>query len=339
MDWLSGMNGVLTHIEKNLTEAIAYEGLSKIVGVSTYEFSRIFSFMAGMSVSEYIRRRRLSRAVFDIQSGQEKIIDIALKYQYESPTTFSRAFKELHGTSPASARKSGVKLKIYPPISFTLQIKGVVPLDYRMEKRGDIRIVGMTGWMEAEDESGELASLWNAKLMTDYEPEHKLNEDEMDNLANHPNTTVVTDTKNKFYVRAVDKNNAEIPDITMTAAIAYESVEGRTKATIGIAEDDVKHKMENRFPDENVSEMIGKAIMERVQLAEVETIPAADWAVFTFVGERNAENMARGYARILTEWFPASGHTRRVDMPHLERFSIGGMLGEQTWEIWMPVAN
>lgn len=77
MDWLNGMNTVIQYIEENLTHPIHYDSLSSIVGCSMYEFSRIFSFMAGMSVSEYIRRRRLSQAVFDIQNSSEKIIDIA----------------------------------------------------------------------------------------------------------------------------------------------------------------------------------------------------------------------------------------------------------------------
>lgn len=76
MDWLNGMNDVLEFIEDNLSQPIQYESLSKIVSCSAYEFSRIFSFMAGMPVSEYIRHRRLSQAVFDIQNGSEKIIDI-----------------------------------------------------------------------------------------------------------------------------------------------------------------------------------------------------------------------------------------------------------------------
>jgi AraC-like DNA-binding protein len=85
MDWLKGMNAVVAHIEDNLTKPIPYQSLSQIVGCSVYEFSRIFSFMAGMSISEYIRRRRLSQAAFDIQASRDKIIDIALKYCYESP--------------------------------------------------------------------------------------------------------------------------------------------------------------------------------------------------------------------------------------------------------------
>ena len=142
MDWLQGMNDVVGYIELNLTQPIQYESLSRIVGCSVYEFSRIFSFMAGMSISEYIRRRRLSQAVFDIQSGDEKIIDIALKYCYKSPTTFSRAFKELHGTTPLSARKMSVSLKTYPPITFALTIKGVIRMDFRIEKKGSFKIIG-----------------------------------------------------------------------------------------------------------------------------------------------------------------------------------------------------
>ncbi|MCL2171461.1 MAG: AraC family transcriptional regulator [Defluviitaleaceae bacterium] len=162
MDWLKGMNGVIEHIEENLTQPIKYELLSRIVGCSIYEFSRIFSFMTGMSVSEYIRRRRLSQAVFDIQNVNEKIIDIALKYCYESHTTFTRAFKELHGTTPVSARKTSVSLKTYPPISFVLTIKGVDEMDFRIEKMGSFQIMGLAGYFTPGEEWKD--SLWGQFL-------------------------------------------------------------------------------------------------------------------------------------------------------------------------------
>ena len=104
MDWLNGLNKIMGYIEENLTGELDKEMLARMVGCSIYEFSRVFSFLTGMPVSEYIRRRRLSQAVFDIQSGREKIVDIALKYGYESPAAFTRAFKELHGTTPLSAQ-------------------------------------------------------------------------------------------------------------------------------------------------------------------------------------------------------------------------------------------
>ncbi|MCL1788247.1 MAG: AraC family transcriptional regulator [Defluviitaleaceae bacterium] len=150
MDWLKGMNAVVAHIEDNLTHPIPYQSLSQIVGCSVYEFSRIFSFMAGMSISEYIRRRRLSQAAFDIQAGRDKIIDIALKYCYESPTTFSRAFKELHGTTPLSARQAGTPLKTYPPISFQLTIKGANEMEFRIEEKPSFEVMGLSGYIEGE---------------------------------------------------------------------------------------------------------------------------------------------------------------------------------------------
>ena len=165
MDWLKGMNRVVEHIEEHLALPLPYESLSRIVGCSVYEFSRIFSFMAGMSVSEYIRRRRLSQAVFDIQSSDEKIIDIALKYGYESPTTFARAFKELHGTTPSSARESGVLLKTFPPISFILSIRGVDGMNFRIEKKDSFMIVGMPSFLKVDDDMP--ASMYTAKLDKD----------------------------------------------------------------------------------------------------------------------------------------------------------------------------
>jgi len=150
MDWLKGMNDIVEYIEGNLEMPIKLEGLARMVGCSVYEFSRIFSFMAGMSVSEYIRRRRLSQAVFDIQIGDEKIIDIALKYCYESPAAFTRAFKELHGTTPMSARKASVPLKTYPKVNFLLTIKGVDEMNFRMEKKESFKIMGLSGYIEGE---------------------------------------------------------------------------------------------------------------------------------------------------------------------------------------------
>jgi len=205
MDWLKGMNDVIGHIEENLTQPIQYESLSRIVGCSVYEFSRIFSFMAGMSVTEYIRRRRLSQAVFDIQSGSEKIIDIALKYCYESPTAFTRAFKELHGTTPSSARKTGVSLKTYPPISFVLNIKGVNEMNFRIEKKESFQIMGLSGYESAECEPGDkLPSLWR------------------EFMDNH-NSRFMWNSSDSYYSSP----------FWQIAAYGYDSRDGKTKVIIG----------------------------------------------------------------------------------------------------------
>ncbi len=160
MDWLNGLNCVMAHIEENLTGNLSQQTLAGMVGCSIYEFSRIFSFLTGMPASEYIRRRRLSQAVFDIQRGQEKIVDIALKYGYESPAAFTRAFKELHGVTPLSARRMGISLKIYPPMSFSLTLKGADNLKFRIEKREAFQIAGLAGYDEECDADDSLTPLW-----------------------------------------------------------------------------------------------------------------------------------------------------------------------------------
>jgi len=93
MDWLNSMNSAMDYIELHLTDIIEYEELAKMVCCSVYHFQRMFSFISGVALSEYIRRRRLTLAAIELQNKKTKIIDIALKYGYESPEAFSRAFK------------------------------------------------------------------------------------------------------------------------------------------------------------------------------------------------------------------------------------------------------
>ena len=150
MDLLQEMNQVIAYIEENLTGRIRHEPPARMMGCSVYEFSRIFSFLTGMSLSEHIRRRRLSQAVFDLQNSNEKIVDIALKYGYESPTTFTRAFRELHGVTPSSVRKMSVSLKTYPPITFLLTVKGVTGMEFRIEKKECFQIMGLSGYDTTE---------------------------------------------------------------------------------------------------------------------------------------------------------------------------------------------
>lgn len=104
LDWVKQLNIAIRYIEDHLTGTIEYDELAKMLCCSTYQFQRMFAFMNNVPLSEYIRRRKLSLAVADIQKG-ERVIDVALKYGYSSPTAFSRAFQCLHGITPSEARK------------------------------------------------------------------------------------------------------------------------------------------------------------------------------------------------------------------------------------------
>lgn len=141
MDWLDRMNRALEYIETNLAGEIDLEQAARIACCSPFHFQRMFSYIADLPLAEYIRRRRMSRAAADLQTGA-RVLDTALKYGYDSPTAFNRAFQAVHGLAPSRAGQDGVALKAYPPISFQITIKGDVEMNYRIEKRPSFRIVG-----------------------------------------------------------------------------------------------------------------------------------------------------------------------------------------------------
>lgn len=135
MDTLENMKNAIDYIENNLNNEIEYAKIAQIALCSQYHFQRMFGFLIGVPLSEYIRRRRLTLAAFDLQNSNEKIIDIALKYGYTSPDSFSRAFMAVHGINPSKARENGISLKAYPRVTFSLSLKGVVEMNYRIEKK------------------------------------------------------------------------------------------------------------------------------------------------------------------------------------------------------------
>lgn len=133
MNWLSKMNVAIEYIENNLLERIDLSALARILCCSTYEFQRFFSFIIGVSVSEYIMKRRLTLAGYDVRNCDDKIIDIAVRYGYESHSSFSRAFKEFHGTTPSAAHANeSVSLKVHPQFTFTLTIGGLSEMEHRI---------------------------------------------------------------------------------------------------------------------------------------------------------------------------------------------------------------
>ena len=144
MDWIIRLNNAVNYVEEHLTQEVEFEALAKIACCSSYHFQRIFAYMAGMTLTEYIRRRRMSLAAAELQNGQDKVIDLALKYGYSSPTAFNRAFQSVHGMSPSAAKEQGVLLKSFLPISFKITIKGAQEMDYRIEKKEAFRIVGVS---------------------------------------------------------------------------------------------------------------------------------------------------------------------------------------------------
>jgi AraC family transcriptional regulator len=143
MNMLSQFNEAMAYIERNLLHEIEPDQISRIAGCSDYHFRRMFSFLAGMPLGEYIRRRKLSLAGELLQSEQRKIIDLALQLGYESPEAFSKAFQAMHGVNPSQAKKENIELKVLPPMTFQLTIRGGIEMNYRIVEKKEFYIVGL----------------------------------------------------------------------------------------------------------------------------------------------------------------------------------------------------
>lgn len=149
MEWVDGLNRTIAYIEEHLADEIRYDELAKLACCSVYHYQRMFACMAGVPLSEYIRRRRMSRAAVDLRAG-EKVVDVGLRYGYQSPTAFNRAFQAVHGIAPSAVREEGAAVKSYPSLRFTIVVKGAEELEYRIEQRDAFRIVGVSAPLDAD---------------------------------------------------------------------------------------------------------------------------------------------------------------------------------------------
>lgn len=157
MEWVERLNQSVRYIEEHLTEEIDYEQLGRIACCSAYHYQRMFAYMAGVSLGEYIRRRKMSLAAVDLRGGGMKIIDAAAKYGYSSPTAFNRAFQAFHGLAPSAVRGEGVSVKSFSPIVFKMTVKGAEEMNYRIETREAFRVIGVSAPLEREIESNFMA--------------------------------------------------------------------------------------------------------------------------------------------------------------------------------------
>lgn len=166
MEWLERMSSALNYVEDNLIDGVEYEKVAMVACTSVYNFQRMFSFITGVPLSEYIRRRKLTLAAFELQNSDIKVIDVALKYGYESPEAFARAFQNIHGVTPTLARGMGVNLKAYPRISFHISIKGDVEMNYRIEEKESFQVFGVERIFTTENDENMKAipEFWDQLL-------------------------------------------------------------------------------------------------------------------------------------------------------------------------------
>lgn len=142
MDWLDQFNASIVYVEDHLDGVIELEQAARLAQCSSYHYQRMFSYIAGVTFAGYIRRRRMSLAGVDLQKGK-KVIDVALKYGYDSPTSFNRVFKEIHGITPQEAKQAGAKLTSYPMLTFKITVKGVHAMEYQLVEKEAFKVTGL----------------------------------------------------------------------------------------------------------------------------------------------------------------------------------------------------
>jgi AraC family transcriptional regulator len=166
MEWFRRFSQAIDYLEANLDGDISYDEAAKIACCSTFYFHRMFSYVAGIPLSDYIRRRRMTKAAFDLQNSGAKVMEIGSKYGYGSPTSFHRAFRLVHGVAPSAARIKGTLLNAYPRIQFSISVSGGEGLRYRIESKPPTRIVGLRVAIEEDVERNfeMVPKFWNRTI-------------------------------------------------------------------------------------------------------------------------------------------------------------------------------
>ena len=160
MEWIQSISEAINYIEENLTEELSVEQIAKEVHISPFYFQKGFSMLCGYTVSEYIRLRRLALAGSELISTDRKIIDIALKYGYDSPDSFTKAFTRFHGVTPTTVRKNGAIIKSFAPLKISFTLKGGFTMDYKIVEKEAFTVIGASRKFPYENAKQDVPKFW-----------------------------------------------------------------------------------------------------------------------------------------------------------------------------------
>lgn len=162
MDWTEAICKAVEYIENHITEDITVEEIADKIYISPFYFQRGFSLLCGFTISEYIRNRRLSLAGNELATSQKRVIDIALKYGYDSPDSFTKAFTRFHGVTPSMVQKNNSVLKTFAPLKIKLSMEGGYIMDYKIVKKNEFTVLGVSKTFSYENAMKSVPEFWNA---------------------------------------------------------------------------------------------------------------------------------------------------------------------------------
>jgi AraC family transcriptional regulator len=160
MEWMESIGRAIGFIEDHITEEISIESIARQVNISPFYFQKGFSLLCGFTVMEYVRKRRLALAGSELVSTDAKVIDVALKYGYDSPDSFTKAFTRFHGLTPAVVRNEGVTLKAFAPLKIKISLEGGYPMDYKITQKDSFTVIGVSKTFTYENAKTEITKFW-----------------------------------------------------------------------------------------------------------------------------------------------------------------------------------
>ena len=301
MDWITGIQAAINYIEDHLTEELDYEEIAKKSFSSPAHFQRIFSILCGYTLGEYIRNRRLTLAGAELAAGKEKVIDVALKYGYDSPDSFTKAFQKFHGITPSQARSNGNLLNSFSRLSIKISLEGGTMMNYKIETKPETTLLSYKRRFEGAPFGDARYEQEKNFFMTTRVHQWMLKGISYDKLSDYCILTNLNDEGYDFYnacsVDQYEKENLYNPDVT------------------GID-----------FMDQFGFEFL--------------TIPAGTYAVFETKKQRYPiDEYFEIRKRIVSEWLVSSEY-EMAEGPEIAvyHWGIKGGYEERSIEIWIPIA-
>ena len=166
MNWIEGMGSAVDYIENHLLEELPPEDIAAQAHVSSFYFQRAFALLCGITVGEYIRLRRLTLAGSELRATDTKVIDIAMKYGYDSPDSFGKAFVRFHGVTPSAVRKEGATARSYAPLKIKFTLEGGFIMDYKIVEKESFTIMGVARMFRNETGMAEIPKFWDEHYKT-----------------------------------------------------------------------------------------------------------------------------------------------------------------------------
>lgn len=160
MEWIESIQNAIEYVEKNLTNDIQIEDIAREINISSYYFQKGFTFLCRLTIAEYIRKRRLSLAGIDVLTTKDKIIDIAMKYGYDSPDSFTKAFTRFHGSTPTKVRKEKAMVKSFEPLRIKIILEGGDMMNFKIVEKEPFKVMGISKMFKYENSRTEVPKFW-----------------------------------------------------------------------------------------------------------------------------------------------------------------------------------